>query len=40
MYRILVVTAEPGAAQIIKASYPDDEVCVVDSLDAEDERRQ
>jgi DNA-binding NtrC family response regulator len=36
MSRILVVTAEPDAAQIIQASYPDDEVCIIDSLDVYD----
>jgi len=36
MSRILVVTAEPEAAQIIRASCPDDEVCIVDSLNAND----
>jgi len=36
MNRILVVTAETEAAQIIRASCPDYEVFVVDSLDAHD----
>ena len=34
MYRILVVTAEPEAAQVIRAAYADGEVCIVDSLDS------
>jgi len=36
MYRILVVTAEPEAAQIIRAAYPDGEVCIVGSLDPDE----
>ena len=40
MYRILVVTAEPEAAQIIRAAYPDGEVCIVDSLEPRRNRRR